>query len=100
MTRGWTKPGRAVGSAGSMRTRPATESGSATACNAATRPPIELPTRMAGVAPIELQEVAQQPPVAFDVRGPARQRGQPVAHQVEGQHPRVPGQQRCRRPPS
>ena len=92
MTRGWTNPGREVGSAGSIRMRPATESGSAAACSAATRPPIELPTRMAGGAPTASQEATQQPPVALDVRGPAPGRGQSVPHQVEGHHPRVPAQ--------
>ena len=55
--------------------RPATESGSAAACSAATRPPIELPTRMAGDAPTARRKLTHQPPVALDVRRSGARQG-------------------------
>ena len=71
---------------------PATESGSAAACNAATRPPIELPTRMAGDGTDRVRGSRSAAAGGPRCPGPAPGRGESVPDQVEGQHPRVPAQ--------
>ena len=86
-TRGWTRPGRAVGRAGSTRTRPATVSGSVAACSAATRPPIELPIRIAG--PVRERRPGGSTPLTSR-RWPSMSAARPAAGSARGRPGRGP----------
>ena len=82
------------GSAGSTSTRPATVSGCRAACMAAIRPPIELPTRIAGGPATSVRKRCSSCWLASTEVGSPPPWVRPNPGQVQGEHPAGGGEQR------